>query len=220
MRTVSDLQAIGQAASAYLTTKHTARERALPKSRSAIRLCANAIRAAHRDEFDTVNHNIAEAGHLLHDMARDLSDHLDIFYAGFVADAQKEYAEAALTASLIQRRPLPTPQDLGIEWAPYLNGLGEATGELRRYLLDRMRQGKLDGCEDILRDMDEIYGLLITLDFPDAITGNLRRTTDATRGILEKTRGDLTLGVTQARFTEALAQVEEDLRHWNRLTDR
>lgn len=220
MRTVSDLQAIGQAASAYLATKHTARERALPKSRAAIRLCANAIRAAHRDEFDTVDHHISEAGQLLREMARDLGEHLDIFYAGFVADAQKEYAEAALTSSLIQRRPLPMPQDLGIEWAPYLNGLGEATGELRRYLLDRMRQGKLDGCEDILHDMDEIYSLLITLDFPDAITGNLRRTTDATRGILEKTRGDLTLGVTQARFTEALAQVEEDLRHWNRLTDR
>ena len=220
MRTVSDLQAIGQAASAYLATKHTAREHALPKSRTAIRLCANAIRAAHRDEFDLVNRNIAEAGGLLHDMTADLRDHLDIFYAGFVADAQKEYAEAALTASLIQRRPLPLPQDLGVEWAPYLNGLGEATGELRRYLLDRMRQGKLEGCEDILRDMDEIYGLLITLDYPDAITGNLRRTTDAVRGILEKTRGDFTLGVTQARFTEALAQVEEDLRHWNRLSDR
>jgi translin len=220
MGTVSDLQYIGQAASDYLAMKHAARERALPKSRSAIRLCANAIRAAHRDEFDLVNRNIAEAGELLRDMALDLRDHLDIFYAGFVADAQKEYAEAALTASLIQRRPLPLPKDLGIEWAPYLNGLGEATGELRRYLLDRMRQGKLDGCEDILRDMDEIYSLLISLDFPDAITGNLRRTTDATRGILEKTRGDFTLGVTQARFTEALAQVEEDLRHLNRLTDR
>lgn len=220
MRTVSDLQTISQSASDYLTTKHAARERALPKSRAAIRLCANAIRAAHRGEFELVNRNIAEAGGLLHDMARDLSDHLDIFYAGFVADAQKEYAEAALTASLIQRRPLPTPQDLGIEWSPYLNGLGEATGELRRYLLDRMRQGKLEGCEDILQDMDEIYSLLITLDFPDAITGNLRRTTDATRGILEKTRGDFTLGVTQARFTEALAQVENDLRHLSRLTDR
>lgn len=220
MGTVSDLQSLGQVASDYLTMKHAARESALPKSRSAIRLCANAIRAAHRDEFDLVNRNIAQAGELLREMAVDLRDHLDIFYAGFVADAQKEYAEAALTAALIQRRPLPLPGELGIEWAPYLNGLGEATGELRRYLLDRMRQGKLDGCEDILRDMDEIYGLLISLDFPDAITGNLRRTTDATRGILEKTRGDFTLGVTQARFTEALAQVEDDLRRLYRLTER
>lgn len=214
---MSDLQAIGQAAGDYLTMKHMARERALPKSRTAIRLCANAIRAAHRGEFDVVNRHLGDAGALLRDMANDLRDHLDIFYAGFVADAQKEYAEAAITAALIQRAPLPAPQELGVEWAPYLNGLGEATGEMRRYLLDRMRQGKLDGCEDILRDMDEIYSLLITLDFPDAITGNLRRTTDATRGILEKTRGDLTLGVTQSRFTEALAQVEEDLRRWNRL---
>ena len=182
---MADLQAIGQKAGEYLTTKHNARERALPRSRQAIRFCANAIRAAHRDDFELANRHLAEAGGLLREMAKDLSDHLDIFYAGFVADAQKEYAEAALTAALIQRQPIPMPEDLGVEWAPYLNGLGEATGELRRYLLDRMRQGKLDGCEDILRDMDEIYSLLITLDFPDAITGNLRRTTDATRGILE-----------------------------------
>ncbi len=216
--TVADLQVIGQKAGDYLAMKHLARERALPKSRAAIRLCANAIRAAHRDDFDLVNRHLTEAGGMLREMAQDLRDHLDIFYAGFVADAQKEFAEASLTAALIQRRPLPAPEELGVEWAPYLNGLGEATGELRRYLLDRMRQGKLEGCEDILRDMDEIYSLLITLDFPDAITGNLRRTTDATRGILEKTRGDFTLGVTQERFTEALAHVEEDLRRWSRLS--
>ena len=217
---MADLQAIGQKAGDYLAMKHMARERALPKSRTAIRLCANAIRAAHRDEFELVNRHLAEAGGMLRDMALDLREHLDIFYAGFVADAQKEYAEASLTAALIQRQPLPMPDDLGVEWAPYLNGLGEATGELRRYLLDRMRQGKLDGCEDILRDMDEIYSLLITLDFPDAITSNLRRTTDATRGILEKTRGDFTLGVTQERFTKALASVEDDLRRWSRFNDR
>jgi translin len=211
---------IGRAAQEHLATKHAARERALPKSRAAIRLCANAIRAAHRDEFEQANRQIAEAGGLLRDMTMDLGQHLDIFYAGFIADAQKEYAEAALTCALIQRQPLPTPEQLGVEWAPYLNGLGEATGELRRYVLDRMRQGKLDGLDAILADMDEIYSLLITLDFPDAITGNLRRTTDSTRGIVEKTRGDLTLGVSQARLNAAMNRVEEGLRSLNRMTER
>ena len=217
---MSDLHSIGRTAQEYLATKYAARERALPKSRAAIRLCANAIRAAHRNEFSQVNRLLAEAGGLLRDMALDLRDHLDIFYAGFVADAQKEYAEAALTSAMIQREPLPPPDELGVEYAPYLNGLGEAVGELRRYVLDRMRQGNLDGCEALLADMDEIYSLLITLDYPDAITGNLRRTTDSVRGILEKTRGDLTLAVSQDRLNAAMTRVEEGLHAWGRATDR
>jgi translin len=209
---VSDLQTIGRAAQDYLATKFTAREKALPKSRAAIRLCANAIRAAHRGEFAQSDKLLAEAGGLLRDMALDLREHQDIFYAGFVADAQKEYAEAALTSALMQRQPPPTPDVLGVEWAPYLNGMGEEVGELRRYILDRMRQGRLEGCEELLADMDEIYSQLITLDYPDAITGNLRRTTDAVRGILEKTRGDLTLAVSQERLNSAMNRVHESLR--------
>ncbi|HEX9057292.1 MAG TPA: hypothetical protein VF818_07140 [Ktedonobacterales bacterium] len=204
--------AIGRIAQDYLATKHGARERALPKSRAAIRLCANAIRAVHRNEFDHADRLLVEAGGLLRDMANDLRGHLDIFYAGFVADAQKEYAEAALTCALIRRDPLPAPEELGIEWAPYLNGLGETVGELRRYVLDRLRRGELEGCEALLADMDEIYALLITLDYPDAITGNLRRTTDSVRGILEKTRGDLTVGVSQARLNSTMTRIEERLR--------
>ncbi len=209
---MSDLQTIGRAAQDYLATKYTAREKALPKSRAAIRLCANAIRAAHRGEFAQSDKLLTEAGGLLRDMALDLREHQDIFYAGFVADAQKEYAEAALTSALMQRQPPPTPDVLGVEWAPYLNGMGEAVGELRRYILDRMRQGRLEGCEELLADMDEIYSQLITLDYPDAITGNLRRTTDAVRGILEKTRGDLTLAVSQERLNAAMNRVHESLR--------
>lgn len=212
-----DLHTIGRAAQDYLAAKHAARERALPKSRHAIRLCANAIRAAHRDEFDNARQLLNDAGTLLRDMSADLRGHLDIFYAGFVADAQKEYAEAALTVALVNRELLPAPDELGVEWAPYLNGLGEAIGELRRYILDRMRLGKLDVGEALLADMDEIYALLITLDYPDAITGNLRRTTDAARGILEKTRGDLTLGVSQARLNATMERVQERL---ERVIDR
>ena len=211
-----DLPTIARAAQEYMAAKHAARERALPKSRAAIRLCANTIRAAHRDEFDAAARLLEDAGKLLREMSADLREHLDIFYAGFVADAQKEYAEAAVTCALITRASLPTPDDLSVEWAPYLNGLGEAVGELRRYVLDRIRLGKLDICEILLADMDEIYALLITLDYPDAITGNLRRTTDSTRGILEKTRGDLTQGAGQAKLNAALGRVQERL---ERLTD-
>jgi translin len=218
-QSTGSIAGIGRAAQEYLAAKHAAREQALPKSRAAIRLCANAIRAAHRNEFEQAQRLLVEAGGLLRAMSADLTGHLDIFYAGFVADAQKEYAEAALTCALIRRDPLPGPDELAVEWAPYVNGLGESVGELRRYVLDRLRRGELEGCEELLADMDEIYALLITLDYPDAITGNLRRTTDSVRGILEKTRGDLTIGVSQARLNSTMARIEERLRSQGRSSD-
>jgi len=202
---------VGRRAQEALRLKHEAREAALPKSRAAIRCCANSIRAVHRNEFDRAAELRRQAMVLLAEMRLELREQGDVFYAGFVQDAQKEYAEAAITAALIQRQALPMPEDLDVDWAPYLNGLGEAVGELRRYILDRMRQGKLNDCEELLRDMDEMYALLTTIDFPDAITGGLRRTTDTARGIVEKTRGDLTVAVSQARLGAAITMLSQHL---------
>jgi translin len=207
-----DLGGIGQQAIDHLALKHVARERALPKSRTAIRYCATSIRATHRQEFGTAEKLRAQAAALLVEMADDLHDHQDIYYAGFVQDAQKEYAEAVAFAALVQHSPLPSAEDLLIGWAPYLNGLAEAVGELRRYILDQLRQGSYDKGELFLRRMDDIYALLITVDFPDAVTAGLRRTTDATRAILEKTRGDLTMAIGQAQLQKSMLALQQALR--------
>jgi translin len=137
----------------------------------------------------------------------DLRDHAELYWAGYVQDAQKEIAEAHLVSALIQDENLPTPDDIGVESAPYLNGLAEAASELRRYALDRIRGGSdadMAEAERVLRAMDDVYTSLITVDFPDAVTGGLRRTTDALRAVLERTRGDLTLTLRQAELARAL----------------
>lgn len=205
------LENMGQMAIEYLGLKHAARERALPKSRAAIRYCANSIRATHRQEFRSAEELLAQAATLVAEMAADLHDHQDIFFAGFVQDAQKEYAEAATFAAIVQNRPLPEAETLGLGWAPYLNGLGEMVGELRRYVLDQLRRGNLDQSEMFLRHMDDIYALLTTVDFPDAITLGLRRTTDTARNILEKTRGDLTVAVSQAQLEQRMLALQQEL---------
>jgi translin len=205
------LESVGQKAIEYLGLKHAARERALPKSRAAIRFCANSIRATHRQEFQSAQELLAQAFALLKEMELDLQDHRDIFYAGFVQDAQKEYAEAATFAALTQGRSLPEATELSIGWAPYLNGLGEMVGELRRYVLDQLRRGNLDECEVFLRHMDDVYALLTTVDYPDAITLGLRRTTDTARSILEKTRGDLTVAVFQAQLQQRMLALQQEL---------
>ena len=206
-----NIDAIGQEAIDHLALKHGARERALPKSRAAIRYCANSIRATHRQEFRAAEELMAQAALLLAEMASDLQDHQDIYYAGFVQDAQKEYAEAMSFAALTRHRSLPTASELSIGYPAYLNGLAEAVGELRRYVLDQLRHGNFDDCEVFLRYMDDIYALLITIDFPDAITAGLRRTTDATRGILEKTRGDLTTAINQAQLQRSMQALQREL---------
>ncbi|HLI05791.1 MAG TPA: hypothetical protein VKV40_04415 [Ktedonobacteraceae bacterium] len=202
---------IGREAADHLALKNAARERALPKSRSAIRYCANSIRAAHRQEFAVAAQLLEEAADLIQQMTADLRDHQDIYYAGFVQDAQKEFAEASTFVALVQHLPPPDAEQLGLGWAAYLNGLGEALGELRRYLLDQLRRGNIENCEVYLGYMDDIYAILTSIDYPDAITGGLRRTTDNARGILEKTRGDLTIAMEQAQLQRTMLALQQEL---------
>jgi translin len=205
------IDTIGHEAIAYFTLKHAARERALPKSRTAIRHCANSIRATHRHETAAAEALMTQAASLLAEMETDLQDHQDIYNAGFVQDAQKEFAEAVTFAALTQHLPLPTPKELSIGHAAYLNGIAEAIGELRRYVLDQLRHSNIENGERFLAYMDDIYSVLITVDFPDAITSGLRRSTDAARGILEKTRGDLTAAAIQLPLQRTMLELRETL---------
>ena len=207
----SNLDAIVEGIRARFVSKNQAREQAVPLCREALRHSANAIRAVHRGEFEAAQELIERAAGLLREARAALRDHPDIFYAGFVHDAQKEFAEASLTLALVAGRPLPPPEELGVEHAAYLNGLGEAVGELRRHLLDSLRSGDVERCEECLTVMDDIYSVLVTFDYPDAMTGGLRRTTDNVRGILERTRGDLTLAVRQRDLERKLGEFEKGL---------
>ena len=130
--------------------------------------------------------------------------HPDVYFAGFLQDAQKEYAEARVTEAIVVGSPVPSPDDTEVELAPYLNGLAESIGEGRRAILDLLRAGDVGRSERILAAMDEIYSVLVSMDYPDAITGNLRRSTDMARGIMERTRGDLSIALVQRQLQDAL----------------
>lgn len=191
--------------------KYLAREKGLALSRTVIRDSANAIRAVHRGEFAQAEELLRRASKARGEIDDALREHQDVYNAGFVQDAQKEYAEASITLAIIAGRDIPNPEDLVVQYAPYLNGMGEAIGELRRHVLDVLRTGRVHRCEEILRIMDDLYALLVTMDYPDAMTGGLRRTTDVARGILEKTRGDLTVAIGQRQLEDTVRQFEERL---------
>lgn len=206
---MNELSAIVEGARAALTAKNEARDITLHRSRELIRFCAHSIRATHRDEYDEAAGLLGAARDAAAEMTADLAAHPDLFYTGYTLDALKELAEAHITFAWVTGRALPTPEELGVPPAAYLAGIGEAAAEMRRHVLDLIRQGQVEQGEHFLRLMDEAYSLLMTIDFPDAITGGLRRTSDMLRGVVERTRGDLTVALRQERLEEALREFEE-----------
>ncbi|MGB9588674.1 MAG: haloacid dehalogenase [Armatimonadota bacterium] len=194
---------------AELDEKNAARDKALITSREAIRFSANAIRAVHRAEFNEAGELLKEARFRILETAAELKQHLDIYYAGYVQDAQKEYVEAETVNAIMQGLLVPTHEQLGVEIAPYLNGLAEAASECRRDVLDLLRAGRIERAEQVLKTMDDLYDILVTFDYPDAITGGLRRTLDQTRAVLERTRGDLTITMRQQELEHVVNRAIE-----------
>lgn len=188
-----------------------ARDQALAQARMLTRFCSQAIRAVHRDETDTLNENLAEARKLADSLRHALALHPDLYYAGYTQDALKEFVEANCTCALIKNQPLPGPAELGVEANTYLNGLSEVVGELRRRCLDILRHGYSTEAERLLTLMDDIYAVLVTMDYPDAITNGLRRQTDIARNIIEKTRGDVTFSLRGEHLERALAQMSRQI---------
>jgi translin len=212
-KVTNNLETLAEKIRLYFSAKDAAREKALHLSREIIRYSATTIRAVHRQEKVNAEKLLAAAQALLKELTDNvLKNNNELAYAGFVHDAQKELAEASCTLAIVSGKPLPQPETLGVSYPAYLNGLGEAVGELRRYILDSLRRNDLSRCEELLRIMDDIYSVIMTMDYPDGITYGLRRTSDAIRGILERTRGDLTLALRQQELEEKLERTAKKKR--------
>jgi translin len=192
---VNNLDSISNQARQDLSARDAAREKLLPLCRDVIRCSSNAIRAVHRQDYQQAGELLNSARGNLTAAEKAANGFNELSSTGAIRDAQKEFSEANITLALVTGKPLPGPRELNVDTAAYLNGMGEAAGELRRYMLDAMRKGDLSRGEELLTMMDDIYSFLVTVDFPDAITGGLRRTTDMVRGVLERTRSDLTLAM-------------------------
>ena len=188
-----------------------AREKAFELSRQVVRAASTAIKSVHRKEHQQAHLRLQECGRLVGEMLAPLQDAPSLRYGGFVGDAEKEYAEAAQTIACILGEPVPGPQELGVDGAAWLNGLAEAGGEFRRHVLDSIREGSLEKAERFLEAMEEIYYALMGFDYPSAIDRGLRGRCDALRGMIERTRGDLTNALRQARLEQRLREVDERL---------
>lgn len=215
------LYPIAEALREVLTATNTARDMAVTRSRELIRHCSEAIRAIHRRDWRVADSKLETARTIADEITQEVADYPELYHSGYTQDALKEVAEAFITYAIIRGQPLPTHETLRMEVSTYLRGLAEAATELRRFILDIMRRSTAhsDEAERLLEWMDAIYDQLVTFDFPDAITHGLRRQTDVVRGVLERTRGDLTHSLRQQRLQDALQRFEEHVERENNTTD-
>lgn len=204
------LEAIGDLLRAKLEAKNDARDMALRHSRSLVRKCAITIRAVHRGEMQTARVLLRTAEETAIELRAAVADHPDLYFAGYTQDGLREFVEVNMLLAMITGDELPTPDALQVEASTYLKGLAEAATELRRTILDIIRDDHSEQAERLLEIMDEVYGLLTTIDFPDAITGGLRRSTDVVRGVRERTRGDLTMSLRHQLLEQALLRAEKE----------
>jgi len=205
------LESIAEQIRQTFDARTVARDKALAQARALTRACALSIRAVHREESEVMQVHLAEARELANELRAGLAEYPDLYYAGYTQDALKEYAEANVTCALIRHLPLPTPEELEIPPFTYLNGLAETIGELRRRCLDILRHGYSEEVEHLLGHMDDIFSILVTMDYPDAITNGLRRQTDVARSIIERTRGDITFSLRGEHLERSISRLSKQL---------
>ena len=208
---IDAIRMAGEDAEVQLSGTHQARERALTLSRQVVRLSANSIRATHRGDFVEARRLIESATELRTEIETERQEHPSVYFGGYVEDALKEYVEAHATLAFAEGSELPTMDDLDVGAAVYMNGLAESIGEMRRLVLDLLRGDEFTRCESYLEIMDEVYAVLVTLDYPDGVTRGLRRTTDVMRGVIERTRGDITVALRQRRLESQLEELNRKL---------
>ncbi|HII81072.1 MAG TPA: haloacid dehalogenase [Methanosarcina sp.] len=198
-----------------LEVKDRIREEGLKISREIVRECRTASFALHGKDFEKASNSIETAGKALKKLEARFEGHADIYHAGFVEHAQQEYSEVSVLYSLLKDEgkmlSLPSPDELGVEYTAYLNGLGDVVGELRRHILDLIRGEAFEKAEVFLGIMENIHATLMDFDYPDAITGGLRRKTDVSRSLIEKTRGDVVNAIQQQKLELSMKSLESRL---------
>ncbi len=194
-----------------LASIHVDREKAYTTSREVVQSSSTTIKAVHRGEFEAAREQVQKTRELRDQMMAAVEASPEIGYSGFVGDASREYAEAALVLALIAEGELPGAKEIGVDYADWLNGLGDTVGELRRHVLDLIRADRVDEAEKFLHMMDEIFQMLMSFDYPQAVTKGLRTRSDQARGAVERTRGDLTNALRQSRLEARMRQLQEAL---------
>jgi translin len=185
------------------------REKVLPLSRNAVRKCSESIKMTHKKEFAKAKVMVEEAHDIIASAMSEMPDSTFVSKSKTMDIAYQELTEAANVLSLIEYGKYTPPEKYQIPSRPYLNGLADVIGELRRSSLDSLRRDDVNKAEHLLSLMEEVLEGLQLLDYPNALVPDLRRKCDVGRALVEKTRGDLTRAVGQSKLVKELADFEK-----------
>ena len=183
------------------------REKILNLSRESIRKSSIAIKHLHRGEYDLADKLITENHSLIHEI-NNLGSEMKPIRFGMLLTSNQEYVESIFLQAFLRKKPYPNFEDLKVPHLSYLHGLTDFVGELRRVILDTLRQDKdIEIAIEALDLMDDLYSLLLSIDYPDSLTFNLRKKTDFVRNITEKTRGDVTLAINRLQLIDTFTDI-------------
>ena len=205
----SELQRAIDEAITALEIVHKTREHGIRSARQTIQLSSRAIRAAHRGEIELARELVEKAKDVICNAS--IRNDVRVFNIGYLLDGETECAEAALTVTFLSDDKIPLPSDIGVCHAAYLKGLAEAASELRRAALDAIRTGNVKRADHLLSYMDTVMNVLAQVDFPEGVTGGLRRTIDQLRSVTERTRGDVTTALRQSTLEAKMMHLTQKI---------
>ncbi|MCK5414402.1 MAG: haloacid dehalogenase [Thermoplasmata archaeon] len=204
---MDNLDEIAADLEAYLDEKDRVREDMLRRSREILKLSARTIAAMHRGAF--VDGDVLRINDMAKELKKDLQDHKDIWHSGALENALQEAAEAAIVHSMLKGERLPHPDDLSVTIPAYLLGLCDSVGELRRFTLTALKDGRNEDAERNLVSMDRIYETVSQYHYPKAIVP-VKVKQDQIRGIIERTRGDVAMAIAGHRAAERIETAGKD----------
>jgi len=195
-----------------LKKKEEVRREVQEDTRKALRLSKQAILFAHQERFDDARRSLKEAEELLVKLHGLVENNPDLFYTGFVDSAFEEYAEAHIFLGLVEESRFIGPEELKVPVVPYVLGLGDVVGELRRRALDSLRKGDVETAEECLQLMENIYVELTAMDDAYMLVHGLRRKCDVARHVIESTRGDVTIEARRSSLERSIEKLEKTLK--------
>ncbi len=186
------------------------RETSLTISRAIVRDCSKSIRFIHRSDIKGAEEFIDSAKKKITELKKLTENVSEISFAGYVLDAEREYVEAVLFYVYESKGYIEPFEKFNVHPSSYIQGIGDTIGEWRRKALDHLRNLELVKSESYLNIMEEGLGILNELDYPDALTGGLRRYADNARGIIERTRSDITNAFVNEALRNDISNIKKD----------
>jgi len=188
----------------FLKVKDEVREYMIKHSRDIIKEAGCVVIDIHRGDMDSASKRLVKLREYVREFLGKLKDHPELLYSGTVYGALSEYVEAEVFYSIINSMSIIDHKSIGVHPVPYMQGLLDVVGELKRYIINLVRSKDLTKAWRLFRIAEVIYESCRGLDYPEALVPGLRRKVDIARNVIESLRVFLTDIETRLELIESI----------------